>query len=83
MPSETFDITRANGAFAFRLSAVHRPSKNVIQDYALSWKQFSKGVTKFLAGIQAADWPEKQCPALENVLYILQNHEERLDLHDD
>lgn len=39
------------------------------------------GTPKFLAGIQAADWPEKHCHSLENLFYIIENHEKHVDPH--
>lgn len=43
-PTEMFNITCTTGTLSFCLSAAHHPSRNVVQDYMLPWRQFSMGV---------------------------------------
>jgi hypothetical protein len=61
---DTFGLTRVDDFVALKPVASARPSRKVIQDHSLEWRQFDLAKNSFLLYINKLSWPEKHQRAL-------------------
>ncbi|KAG2132238.1 hypothetical protein BD769DRAFT_1354866 [Suillus cothurnatus] len=60
----TFGFTKVDDFVALKTVASFRPSRKVIQDHGLEWRQFNMVKNSFLVYINKLNWPEKHQRAL-------------------
>ena len=61
---DTFGLTKVDDFVALKPVASARPSRKVIQDHSLDWRQFDLAKNTYLLYINKLNWPEKHQRAL-------------------
>ena len=75
---EAFGLTNLDGFMALKPVASFRPSKYVVKDKDLSWRQMTMAKNLMLHHMNKLGWPEKQVNALAHFYFILEDHPMRM-----
>ncbi|KAJ7051788.1 hypothetical protein C8F01DRAFT_998993 [Mycena amicta] len=74
---DAFGITHAEDALALRPISALKPSRNVIKDIDLTWRQMEMGSNGLLEEMARSGWPEKHIKSLATFFYNLNRHPHR------
>ncbi|EPQ50081.1 hypothetical protein GLOTRDRAFT_25457, partial [Gloeophyllum trabeum ATCC 11539] len=70
----TFGLASEEDVLALRPIAAYKPSKAVVADDKLSWRQMEMGFSSMLTEMEATQWSEAHRTALANFYWNLTNH---------
>jgi hypothetical protein len=75
---EAFSITTVEGFMALKPVMSFNPSKNVIKDKDLTWRQMTMGKNSMLYFMNKLRWPQKHIDLLAHFYFKLEDHPMRM-----
>ncbi|OBZ66752.1 hypothetical protein A0H81_13228 [Grifola frondosa] len=75
---EAFGLAKTEHGLALRPLAAFRPSRKVIPDSQLTWRQMTMAKTSLLSEMEKAQWPEHHVEALVLFFYGIENSDLRM-----
>ncbi|OBZ73017.1 hypothetical protein A0H81_06635 [Grifola frondosa] len=75
---EAFGLAKTEHGLALRPLAAFRPSRKVIPDSQLTWRQMTMAKTSLLSEMEKAQWPERHVEALVLFFYGIENSDLRM-----
>lgn len=73
----TFGFTKVDDFIALKPVAAFKPSRKVIQDHSLEWRQFDMAKNSFLLYMNKLKWPEKHQRAITMFFMNVVSHPQR------
>jgi hypothetical protein len=73
----TFGFTKVDDFIALKAVAAFKPSRKVIQDHSLEWRQFDMAKNSFLLYMNKLKWPEKHQRAITMFFMNVVSHPHR------
>ncbi|KAJ6510710.1 hypothetical protein C8R45DRAFT_814545, partial [Mycena sanguinolenta] len=75
---DAFGLAKTEEGMALRPLASSRPSKNVVKDRDLTWRQFNVGKNNMLTAMEKHDWSRDSLRTLAAFWYNLELHPQRI-----